>query len=71
MSDNESPREGGESGAPLLPGGEPEQAGTGPEGAYPDGSTPPGEPVLEDTGNVAEGDSEVGDEDEHPDSAVG
>lgn len=54
MSDNTSPFEGD---APLLPGGEPELSGTGPQGAYPDGSPEPGDPVVEDTNNVAEGDS--------------
>lgn len=55
MSENTSPFEGA---APVLPGGEPELAGTGPAGAYPDGSPQPGEPVLEATDNVTEGDSD-------------
>jgi len=38
--------------APLLPGGEPELAGTGPQGAYPDGSPQPGEPVADEPEGV-------------------
>lgn len=46
MSENTSARNPGEGEAPLLPGGEPELAGTGPKGAYPDGSPSPGQPVA-------------------------
>ena len=67
---SENPFDSNEFGAPLLPGGTPELGGTGPHGAYPDGSTAPGEPVLEDTDNVAEGDSDREGEDQHPDSAA-
>lgn len=57
MSENKSARDN-ENGAPLLPGGDPEQAGTGPEGAIfaTDGSvTPldePDEHPREDDGSL-------------------
>lgn len=45
-------------GAPLLPGGQPRLAGTGPHGAYPDGSPAPGDPVAEQPEGAADQDGE-------------
>lgn len=51
-------RTSGENEAPLLPGGEPELAGTGPQGAYPDGSPNPGDPVVEELDDTGQSDFE-------------
>lgn len=63
MSDHKSPFDGD---APLLPGGEPELAGTGPEGAYKadDGSVSP-EDVPDE--NPREGDDSRGAESQRED----